>query len=1364
MARKSIQYYSYTPGAANAGTVKIPDVYQLKDILMITNVTRNVVIYNFSDSTRGAYAFSANENDTTTFVGSQNGVTTLTLALDTSTHNAADKLQIFVETSEMRIRTHDFGIDAVERQRVAQPESMIDADFEYGLQQTKWASWTTVFNTPTTYELPGSDVLANVFGYATLVSTPITAGSTTSLVLVNQGLTPATPYIGNTAPVHNQFDYKILINQGYGTSTTSPRGTTWIANSAITAGALWINAGNGGPSQRSFTVTRDIQYWNAGDVAALIGLPSDLGDAATMGTAISSTGTTAFTTNAAGTIVNNDILAVETVNGGEFELVYVASGGTTTSLTVTRQLFGTNYGGANLPSGGRIKRIRQADVASGAGFASNVEVVRVDSVDQSLNMLHVTRGFMNTNAAVQFLPGTIVGKVNMFGELSQGLGNGPAAVGTGASANIEIVRVTTPAIGALGSQTVVRGALGTVPLTNIYAGSLAVTAAGVFVAGNVNVPVIGVNANAHGVASSMQGAGSFGLSTAVAGTANANAFISTLGLNNANVEGIYFNTINDVHYAAYYPKIWPNREIGWQLNPIAATQDVTIRKGGTYTGANIQYISIVSNTGTPSSITVTTQTPHGIYPGQLVATNLYGAVNANTHASGVFTVNSVPYNTQFTFTAKGGASVTAANALVAALGTQSTIFGNIMLFPTSLVRHRPVDGGTNLGVNAPSFGYEVVRQTKKYFRYQSGKGMMFTTGISLSPQFVITNVAAAGTSVGSAITITTELDHGCQIGANVSITGITTSGYNSFYRVASVVSQNSFTVLATATLGATTPSFGSFPQCALLNWHGGKIRVGMFDDQNGVYWHYDGQQLGAGKRSSTRDLLGRCFASQGSYRVNGDRNTRFLDQLLAGDQIVIRGMSHTVSRVESNNTLYITPAYRGIINAENAKVSVTDDTIVYQSNFNKDKMDGTGPSGYVIDKSKMQMVAIQYTWYGAGFIDWGMRTTDGQMIWSHRTKNNNVNNEAYMRSGNLPARYKTANNTAYTRLATALVANETGNITLGSTVGFPTANVTYPATVLVAGISSDVDELVTYTAGPFTGNGNICGLTRGAVYSAFNLGALRSQSMGVSGSGVGTAHQINSAVRLYSVTASPDLNHWGSAVILDGGFTKDRSYQFTYNVANTNVLGTSVQTIFMMRLAPSITNAITGDLGSKDVINRAQLLLQNMYVNISDSAATLKPRFLLQAILNPTNILSANWAPLNQRFNAPNTGGQSATPAGSGGFNQPSFTQFVANVYPSTAHPTTMWGVNSVLFDQSPRGHHNGQPYAQGGEQLFSIPVSAQNSGFIDLSNIKEIGGASIPGAGFYPNGNEIVAFNIVPAQGAQANVDIQITYVESQA
>ena len=328
MARKSIQYYQFTPGAANAGTVKIPDVYQLKDILMITDVTTNTILYNFSDSSRGAYAFSTNENDTTTFPGSQNGVTTLTLKLDTSSgYSANDKLQIFVESAEMRVRTHDFGIDAVERQRVAQPESLIDADFEYGLQQTKWLSWTTVFNTPTTYEVPGSDVTANVFGYATLLSAAVSSAGAVSMTVLNQGFNPAQAgYIGNTAPTHYQNDYKIVINQGYGTTSTAPIGTTWISNSALIPGSKHISLANGGAMQRSFTVASDVQYWSAGDIAALIGIPSD--DTFTLGTSVTSTGTTSLTINAA-TNATGEILAVETANGGTYELVGITTGGST---------------------------------------------------------------------------------------------------------------------------------------------------------------------------------------------------------------------------------------------------------------------------------------------------------------------------------------------------------------------------------------------------------------------------------------------------------------------------------------------------------------------------------------------------------------------------------------------------------------------------------------------------------------------------------------------------------------------------------------------------------------------------------------------------------------------------------------------------------------------------------------------------------------------------------------------------------------------------------------------------------------------------------------------------------------------------
>jgi hypothetical protein len=1354
MARKAIQYYIFTPGGAGVGTVKIADPYQLKDILMITNVTTNQVIYNFSDSTRGG-TLSYASADTTTFPGSQNGVTTLTLDLDTSAMSASDLLQIFVETVELRVRTHDFGIDAVERQRIGLPESLIDADFEYGLQQTKWASFTAGFQTSMTYEVPGTDVQANIHGYATMMTagsngniTTTGAGGTTFKTL-NQGFTPAVTvtnfplgqavsYQGNTGPSHNFNDYKIVINQPLGAS--HPRGTTWVANAAVTGGARHVTFANGGPAQKTFSVL-STAHWNAGDIGVIVTLPDN--DVAIVATTAVTAGASSLATNVALAVPQAVVLAVETAIGGTFELVGVNAGGGTTALGITRGLLGTNSESVqNLPVGARIKAITSN---VNVGFASNLELFRVDRVDTVNSQLTVTRGWMNTNASPIINPGSICAKVNMASELSTGLGG---------NANIEIVRPTTVAVVQDGAFTVVRSALGTQAISAAPAGSLVVTAAGVFVAGNVNVPVIGINANAHGVPSSVQGAGPFGQSSAVAGVANiANAFVSTLGLNNANVEGIYFNTINDLNFMAFYPKAPPNRDIGYQLNAPVVANDVVVRKGGAYSGANIQYASIVSNVGTPSTITVTTVQPHGLFPGMILQTQLFGAQNANTHASGIFAINSVPTSTQFTFVSKPGATVANALAVVAALGTQSQINGNIMLYPTSLVRHRPQDGGTNIGVNAPAFGYEVARQTKKYFRYQSGKGMMFTTGISMCPVFTVTNVFAGGTSVSSTITILTELDHGLQIGANISLFGITTSGYTDHYRVNSVTGTNSFTVLAKNTLGAVSPSYGTFPKFSVVNWHGARVRVGMFDDQNGVYWEYDGIKVKVGRRSATREVLGRVNAGINQHLVTGDRYTRFQDQLDVGDQIVIRGQNHTVSRIVGQSEMYVTPTYRGSVNAADARMSVVDTLAVPQEQFNLDKLDGTGPSGYVLDKTKMQMVAIQYTWYGAGFIDWGMRTTDGKLIWAHRVKNNNVNDEAFMRSGNLPARYMSSNRTnAISRLALPLAAGETGNIALANIVDFPVASASLPATVIVN------DELITYTAGPFAGNGNICGLTRSAVISNYNLGQIRSMSMGLNAQGSGVSHVEASTCRLFSITASPDLNHWGSAVILDGRFDVDRTYQFTYNLANLNVLGTQVQTVLMMRLAPAITNAVTGELGSKDLINRAQLLLQNMFVNIADTAATLRPRFLLQAVLNPTNIISANWQPLNVRFNQP--GGTLQT----GGFNQPSFTQFVANVYPATDKPTNLWGVNSVVFDLSPRGHHNGLPYAQGGEQLFSIPLSATNSGFIDLRNVKEIGGAVLPGTGFFPNGNEIVAFNIVPAQGSQANIDIQVTYIESQA
>ena len=138
MGKKLVRDYVFTPGAAGAGTVEIGGVYNLAQILILTNVTDNVVIYNFASSASAGTTAVATTTNTAPdghwphILQKENGFTTITLAQNTSTMNANDDIQIFVEDiqGDTMIRPYAFGTDAIERMRVSLPESMIDADFE----------------------------------------------------------------------------------------------------------------------------------------------------------------------------------------------------------------------------------------------------------------------------------------------------------------------------------------------------------------------------------------------------------------------------------------------------------------------------------------------------------------------------------------------------------------------------------------------------------------------------------------------------------------------------------------------------------------------------------------------------------------------------------------------------------------------------------------------------------------------------------------------------------------------------------------------------------------------------------------------------------------------------------------------------------------------------------------------------------------------------------------------------------------------------------------------------------------------------------------------------------------------------------
>ena len=290
---------------------------------------------------------------------------------------------------------------------------------------------------------------------------------------------------------------------------------------------------------------------------------------------------------------------------------------------------------------------------------------------------------------------------------------------------------------------------------------------------------------------------------------------------------------------------------------------------------------------------------HGIVPGDTFIVDINsddGGTNNHQLAGGSFMAITVPTTKKIRYNTRAPGSI----AEFDATSTEDRIQGNVYLRPDSFFVHRPYDGGVQLGTGGPQHGAQAIRQSKKYIRYQSGKGCMYTTGALFAPSYDLLTVTSNGLTQGSTITVTTDdVDHNLQVGAKVRLIGISTSGYDGTYTIASITNERTFTVLATIALGGTTAEFTDQPQVSLYQWNGATVRSGIFDDQNGIYWEYDGQTTNAVQRTATRQLAGVVTVTPNSNTVAGT-GTRFREQVKAGDRIVIRGMTHVVSSVASN--------------------------------------------------------------------------------------------------------------------------------------------------------------------------------------------------------------------------------------------------------------------------------------------------------------------------------------------------------------------------------------------------------------------------------------------------------------------------------
>jgi hypothetical protein len=750
----------------------------------------------------------------------------------------------------------------------------------------------------------------------------------------------------------------------------------------------------------------------------------------------------------------------------------------------------------------------------------------------------------------------------------------------------------------------------------------------------------------------------------------------------------------------------------------------------------------------------------------------------------------------------------------------------IYVRPEGYSLHRPFDGGVEMSTGVGTSFSQIVRQTRKYFRYQSGKGIQVSFAINFKPSIDLETLTKI-----SATTIQgkTRRPHGLLNGLTVAIkdalnsSGTTSTVYNGLFQI-SVLDPYTFTYISPAAIPAGQEKAYGFPHLYVNAWQNGAVRSGMFDFQNGMYFEFDGQKIYAVRRSSTQQIAGVAAAQQGSDLVFGT-GTSFTSQLTAGDFIVMRGQTYKVGSVTNDTQITIKPEYKGssgplkefnpqtvvnastdsftilghgfvenlavtydsidgvpiggLINGRTYYIKVVDnntfklmgtpnsestvaladtgggtlhsfqpskagiiitktiDTRVPQESWNIDVCDGTGPTGYVLDLSKIQMAYIDYSWYGAGKIRFGFKTKDGQVRYVHEFKHNNELYESYLRSGNLPARYEvtTLENPTYIpylfHWGTSVImdgrfdddkaylftgTSQTLQI-LGTTAksfGSRAINLTTDRiNIPTHGFSSG--DAVTFQGFTATGTaGSVFQNPRTTVTASNPYQYLENQRTYY------ICRQDADNITLHSTQAdaiatsgtSPNIILGANRIdIITTGNTQYTFFLYPLGAAN-NTSGINYQPLLSIRLSPSVSEGLTGKLGDRDVINRMQLTMNEIGIQTTQ---LVDVKLLLNGRLNNLNFQ---------------------------GVPQPSLTQTIQH----TSNDTISGGVQIYNFRASGG--------AAGGE----------SSTVFDISELFELSNSILGGDSVYPDGPDILTIAVARLTGNTTLTSAKLTWREAQA
>ena len=192
----------------------------------------------------------------------------------------------------------------------------------------------------------------------------------------------------------------------------------------------------------------------------------------------------------------------------------------------------------------------------------------------------------------------------------------------------------------------------------------------------------------------------------------------------------------------------------------------------------------------------------------------------------------------------------------------------------------------------------------------------------------------------------------------------------------------------------------------------------IFDDQP-LFWD-DQEVSGSGTTSTHSPALARTqmlvAANTAGKRVRqtfmrfnyqpGKSQLVLLTSRLSG---IPSGITASVGMFDDDNGIFFS-VIDGVMNAviRSSTSGSAVDTAVAQTSWNKDTMDGNGPSGVTIDPTKCQITFIDFEWLGVGRVRMGF-VIDGLFIVAHEFLHANSVTEVYMSTPNLPLRYSIEN-------------------------------------------------------------------------------------------------------------------------------------------------------------------------------------------------------------------------------------------------------------------------------------------------------------------------------------------------------------------